>query len=134
MELLHGIDIVELTKFRAVLARHPSFAREVFTNAERAYCEACSDVPLHFAGRFAAKEAALKALGLGLRTGVDRTLQDVEVIRAASGRPLLHLTGWPARLRDARGLSQTVLSISHAAGYALASVILWSNGSSASGR
>ncbi|MGH7306140.1 MAG: holo-ACP synthase [Candidatus Rokuibacteriota bacterium] len=131
MELLHGIDIVELTKFRAVLSRHPSFAGEVFTSGERVYCEARSDVLLHFAGRFAAKEATLKALGLGLRIGIDRTLQDIEVIRAASGRPRLRLTGWPARLCAARGLSQIVLSISHTAGYAMASVILWSNSSSA---
>ena len=126
MRILQGVDLVELERFREVFSRHPSFAHDLYTDAERSYCHSRQHSAVHFAGRFAAKEAALKALGIGITTGIDRAFREVEVSRTGSGRPTLHFHGWVARLSERLRVLQCTVSISHTANYVVATVILLS--------
>jgi holo-[acyl-carrier protein] synthase len=105
-----GIDAVEIDRFRRVLARTPGVARRLFTDAERAYGERAKDPAPRLAARFAAKEATMKALGVGL--GAFR-FHDVEVVRAPSGKPSIRLTGGAARLAEAQSVVEMHLSITH---------------------
>ena len=83
-----GIDIIEVRRVRETIERTPRFAERVFTEAERAYCESRGAVAAqHYAARFAAKEAALKALQTGWSGGI--AWQDVEVSTKESGAPLI---------------------------------------------
>src|SRR3977135_2990439 len=87
-----GMDIAEVDRIAAAIERHGgAFLKRVFTPAEIAYCEKHRNRTERFAGRFAAKEAAMKALGTGWARGV-RWL-DIEVVREPSGKPTLKLTG-----------------------------------------
>jgi holo-[acyl-carrier protein] synthase len=107
------------------LLRHDRFAERVFTAGERAYCESRPDPAPHFAARFAAKEAALKALGLGIQgLGVDAVLQGVEVVRE-EGPPRLLLTGRAQRRARELGVRATALSLAHDGDTAIASVVMW---------
>jgi holo-[acyl-carrier protein] synthase len=105
-----GIDAVEIDRFRRVLARTPGVARRLFTDAERAYGERAKDPAPRLAARFAAKEAAMKALGVGL--GAFK-FHDVEVVKAPSGKPSLRLTGAAAALAAANEVGDLHLSITH---------------------
>ena len=105
-----GIDAVEVDRFRKVLARTPGVARRLFTDAERAYGDRAKDPAPRLAARFAAKEATMKALGVGL--GAFK-FHDVEVIRAPSGKPSLRLTGAAAELASANAVTDMHLSITH---------------------
>jgi holo-[acyl-carrier protein] synthase len=123
--LRHGVDLVAIEEFRAVMARHASFEERVFTAGERAYCLAQADPAVHFAARFAAKEAVLKALGAGIgAVGIDRALGEVEVVREA-GSPRVVLAGRPARIARRLGCRGLALSLSHTREHALASVVAW---------
>ncbi|MGH7409461.1 MAG: holo-ACP synthase [Candidatus Methylomirabilis sp.] len=124
MRILQGVDLVEIDRFREVFSRHPSLARDLFTEEERAYCGSRRNSSLHFAGRFAAKEATLKALGIGITTGIDRAFREVEILRTDSGRPTLNLHGWVAKFSGRLRVRQTTVSISHSADYVVATVIL----------
>ena len=87
-----GIDIIEVARIREVLLRTPRFADRVFTAAERQYCDSRGVVAAqHYAARFAAKEAALKALQTGWRGGI--SWQDVEISARESGAPYLIFSG-----------------------------------------
>jgi holo-[acyl-carrier protein] synthase len=120
-----GIDIVDVEKFRSVLARNPGLADELFTEAEREYCLSRRDPTPHFAGRFAAKESCMKALGAGLRgTGIDHVFQEIEVRSSISGKPEIVLHGWAAKMAERRKIRRCTVSISHASRYAVASVLL----------
>jgi holo-[acyl-carrier protein] synthase len=124
--LHHGVDLVYVPRVREMLARHAHFETRVFTAAERATCRRHPDPAPHFAARFAAKEAALKALGLGLlATGVDRKLARIEVVREG-GAPELRLGGAPAERARRLGVVQAALSLTHEGDHALASVVLLS--------
>jgi holo-[acyl-carrier protein] synthase len=105
-----GTDLVDIDAMRATLRRQPRFAERVFTGAERAYCEILADPAERFAVRFAAKEAVLKALGVGLSGSV---LTDIEVTRLGSGQPRLGLTGRAAALADTAGVTSWLLTMSH---------------------
>src|SRR5450432_2715544 len=89
----HGIDIVQTDRIRRMVEAHGEhFLGRVFTSAERAYADRSKKRRFeHLAGRFAAKEAVLKALGTGWRGGIAWT--DVEIVNEASGRPGVHLMG-----------------------------------------
>jgi holo-[acyl-carrier protein] synthase len=117
-----GVDIAETSRIEHSLARHGErFTRKVFTPAEIEYCDKFKNRAERYAARFAAKEAAFKALGTGWREGV-RWL-DVEVVHQPSGKPELVLTG---RAREiARGLQVTrmSISISHSDRYVVVMVI-----------
>jgi holo-[acyl-carrier protein] synthase len=125
ISLLQGIDIVEVAKFRDISQRHADFIADVFTESEREYCMSLKDPYPHFAARFAAKEACLKALGMGLAgSGIDHALKEIEIIHHVSGRPVLSLSGWTDRMARKKGICQFTVSISHSAMFAVASVIL----------
>jgi holo-[acyl-carrier protein] synthase len=108
-----------------VLARNPGLADELFTEEERAYCLSRKDPSLHFAGRFAAKESYLKALGTGFQVaGISHVFQEIEVRATNSGKPEIVLYGWAAKLAERRKIRHCTVSISHASRYAVASVLL----------
>ena len=118
-----GIDIIEVARIREVLLRTPRFADRVFTAAERAYCDGRGVVAAqHYAARFAAKEAAMKALQTGWRGGI--SWQDVEVSAHESGAPYLIFTGQVLEVFEKFGATQTHLSMSHTTQHAIAQVIL----------
>ena len=118
-----GIDIIEVARIREVLLRTPRFAERVFTDAERAYCDSRGAVAAqHYAARFAAKEAALKALQTGWRGGIG--WQDVEIASRESGAPYLIFTGQVLEVFEKFGATATHLSISHTTQHAIAQVIL----------
>ena len=116
-----GIDLVEVPRIREMLEKHGArFKERTFTAAEIVYCDACADPAMHYAARFAAKEAAAKALGTGLWSeGVNWT--DIEVIREASGNPVLVLHG--AALQHAAERT-CLVSLTHTRDLAMAQVIL----------
>lgn len=119
----HGVDLVEVERFRELMARNDAFEARVFTEAERAYCRGQADPVLHFAARFAAKEALLKALGIGLAgAGMHAGLRDVEVV-SEGGPPRLVLRGRPAEAARALGIGEPSLSITHTRDHACASVV-----------
>ncbi len=121
--LLHGIDLVHVPRLREVIEGNPAFEAGVFTEGERAYCRRRADPWPHFAARFAAKEAVLKALRRGLATeGPDRALLEIEVARE-EGPPRLVLTGGVRRLAERARLDVPALSLSHAGEHAIASVV-----------
>ena len=105
-----GIDAVDVARYRRVLERTPGIAARTFTEGELAYARLVADPTQRLAARFAAKEAAMKALGVGL--GACR-LQDLEVVRAEGGEPSLVLHGAALEVRAARGASRLLLSMTH---------------------
>lgn len=119
-----GVDLVDVARVRALLERHGDrFKERTFTTGEIAYCDGGADPAIHYAARFAAKEAAAKALGTGLwAEGVD--WKDFEVTRAENGRPGLRLHGAAASHAAALGVRHAHLSLSHTRELALAQVIL----------
>ena len=122
--LRHGIDLVDIAEFREVLGRHAAFEERVFSEGERAYCRTQADPAIHFAARFAAKEAALKALGLGMAAvGIDARLSDIEVTREG-GCPEIVFHGKVARAARRQSVGSTALSLSHTREMAIASVVM----------
>ena len=103
-----GIDVVDVDRFRAVLARRPGFGERVFTPAERA--GSSGDAAVHLASRFAAKEAALKALGCGIFAVA---LNEIEVVGGGDAPPRLELGPEARRLAAERGVRHWLLSLSH---------------------
>ena len=118
-----GIDIIEVARIREVLLRTPRFAERVFTRRERDYCDSRGVVAAqHYAARFAAKEAALKALQTGWRGGI--SWQDIEVSAKESGAPYLIFTGQVLKVFEEFRATATHLTISHTSEHAIAQVIL----------
>jgi holo-[acyl-carrier protein] synthase len=119
-----GIDLTEVERIRDMLKRHGDrFKQRTFTAGEIAYCDACADPAIHYAARFAAKEAAAKALGTGLwAEGVD--WHDFEVTREASGKPNLVLHGGALRHAELQGVLKTLISLTHTKDLAMAQVVL----------
>ena len=123
MILSIGIDIIEVYRIRETMARTPRFATRVFTENERAYCEGKGVASAQsYAGRFAAKEAFLKALQTGWRGKI--TWLDMEIISDANGVPSLNITNEAATLTEQIGATNVHLSISHTNEHAIAQVIL----------
>jgi holo-[acyl-carrier protein] synthase len=117
------VDLVRIPRMREVIARWDErFLRRVFTEGEIAYCRARRDPVPHFAARFAAKEAAMKALGTGLRLGV--RWRDLEVRRDRGQAPRLVLHGRSRELGRARGGGHMLLALTHDGDYALAQAML----------
>lgn len=118
-----GIDIIEVARIREVLLRTPRFAERVFTDNERAYCDGRGAVAAqHYAARFAAKEAAFKALQTGWRGGI--SWQDVEVSARESGAPYLIFRGQVLEVFERFSATATHLSLSHTSEHAIAQVVL----------
>jgi len=117
-----GIDVVEVARIASAIERHGEpFLTKIFTPAERDYCESRKQAAMHYAARFAAKEAVLKALDADT---VAFAFRDIEVVRGESGRPAVLLHGRAAaRARDL-GVTAIHLSLTHADPLAMASVVL----------
>ena len=106
-----------------MLLRTPRFVDRVYTEAERAYCESRGVVAAqHYAARFAAKEAALKALQTGWRGGI--SWQDIEVLARESGAPYLIFRGQALEVFEKFSATATHLSMSHTSEHAIAQVVL----------
>ncbi|MFT5051609.1 MAG: holo-[acyl-carrier protein] synthase [Chlamydiales bacterium] len=117
-----GIDIAQIDRLEQVFARRGErFLARVFTNTERSYCDARQARFTHYAGRFAAKEAAIKALGTGGQPGVRWT--DVEIQSESGAAPRLELHGATARLASRRGVANLHVAITHDGGMASAVVV-----------
>lgn len=117
-----GLDVTEIDRIADTIDRYGDrFLRRVFTDGEVAYCLRRRVPAIHFAGRFAAKEAAMKALGTGHTHEV--LWRDVEVVRLG-GPPQLQFHGGAARRYDAMGAQSSLLTITHSDAIALAEVLL----------
>jgi holo-[acyl-carrier protein] synthase len=117
-----GIDIIEVSRIRAMLRKHNDrFLERVFTPAEQAYCTRSVRSDEHFAARFAAKEAAMKALGTGLSGGIQWI--DIEVTHDPNGRPVITLHGEAKAVAERLGISKVLVSLTHIKSAAAACVI-----------
>jgi len=117
-----GIDVAEVKRIEAIIeSQKERFLRRVYTLDEVAYCEQFKNRYERYAGRFAAKEAAMKALGTGWSRGVRWV--DLEVVRQRGGRPTLSLKGEAKKIADALGVKNIAISITHTAEQAIAQVI-----------
>jgi holo-[acyl-carrier protein] synthase len=118
-----GIDITEVPRIAAAIGRFGErFLNRVYTEKEIAYCRSKKNAVERFAARFAAKEAAMKAIGTGLRQGV--TWHDVEVGRELGGRPTIIFSGKAAEFAGKLGAKRVHLSITHSEQTAIANVVL----------
>lgn len=123
--LYQGIDIVGIQKFRDVITRNEAFISDIFTEGERAYCLSRRDPHVHLAGRFAVKEASLKALGLGISaSGIDRAFREIETTAGPCGRTELSFSGWIEKISKRKKIAQMNVTVSHTADLAVAGVIL----------
>ena len=117
-----GIDIVEVGRIQQLAEEHEAFITRVYTEAEIRYCSSKKNRHQHFAARFAAKESVLKALGVGWARDVKWT--DIEVVNDALGRPQIKAYGEVKRLMEEKNIREILVSLSHTAGYAIASAQL----------
>jgi len=117
-----GIDIVEVRRIGRALQNSDALAKKVFTQLELDYCLKKKNRFQHFAGRFAAKEAALKALGTGWQEGI--RWKDVEVVPDELGKPELNFYRRAREVFEASGAKRALLTITHASEYAVAAVVL----------
>jgi len=118
-----GVDLAEVDRIRRAVERYGErFIRRVYTPAEIAYVERKANRYERYAGRFAAKEAGMKAIGTGWKRGV--RWHDFEVSNLPSGRPTLRLHGEAGRIAERMGVKSISLSITHTAQLGMAQVIL----------
>jgi holo-[acyl-carrier protein] synthase len=118
-----GVDLAEVARIREAIGRYGDrFIHRIYTDAEIAYVERKANRFERYAGRFAAKEAGMKAIGTGWKRGV--RWQDFEVSNLPSGRPTLRLHGEAGRIAEAMGVKTISLSITHTAELGMAHVIL----------
>lgn len=122
-----GIDLIEIARIHQSMERFGQrFLDRVFTPAEQAYClRKRKTAAESLAARFAAKEAAAKALGTGISRGVHWL--EIEVVREPGGRPTLRFTGRAAQIASALGVARAALSLTHTGNLAMASVLLESD-------
>ena len=114
-----GLDLVQIERLEAMLARRGNRARErLFTPGEQAYCERKQRAAASYAGRFAVKEAVMKLPGTGWARGVRWV--DIEVVREAGSAPRVELHGETARIAAAQGIERIHVTITHDAGIAAA--------------
>jgi holo-[acyl-carrier protein] synthase len=117
-----GVDIVECARIERIWRRYDkTFLDRVYTPAEQEYCVRSKIPVIRLAGRFAAKEAVLKALGTGWRGGIE--FRDIEMLPDPLGKPLVTLHRKTAELARTLGIDHILVSISHAGDYAIASAI-----------
>ena len=107
-----GVDLCDVDRMRTALARTPGLRDRLFTGAEQAYCDARNDPAERYAARFAAKEAVLKAMALGV--GACKWTE-IEVVRADSGAPAVELRDGALALSRERGITSWLLTMSHTA-------------------
>jgi len=104
-----GVDMCEIARMERAISRHPTFRARVFTPEEIAYCDSKARPAESYAGRFAAREATIKALG-GYR---GRLWQDISVTRHPSGAPAIRLDGNAKRRADALGVTDVLITFTH---------------------
>jgi len=104
-----GVDMCEIARMERAISRHPTFRDRVFTPEEIAYCDSKARPAESYAGRFAAREATIKALG-GYR---GRRWQDISVSRHPSGAPAIRLDGNAKRRADALGVTDVLITFTH---------------------
>lgn len=118
-----GVDLVRIPRMRQVVERwQERFLRRIFTEEEIAYCKKYRDPIPHLAARFAAKEAALKALGTGLSMGIN--WRELEVRRERGEAPRMVLSGRSRAIGRAKGGREMMVSLTHDGEYAMAQVML----------
>lgn len=118
-----GIDLVEIERIQHSVERFGArFLNRIYTHAEQSYCLGKRSSAESLAARFAAKEAAAKALGTGISRGVNWL--EIEVVREPGGRPSVRFHGRAAQIASALGVVRAALSITHTAALAMASVVL----------
>jgi holo-[acyl-carrier protein] synthase len=118
-----GIDVVEIERIQHSIERFGQrFLDRVYRSGEQAYCLRKKNSAESFAARFAAKEAAAKALGTGMSHGVNWL--EIEVVREPSGRPTLRFHGRAEQIAERLGVIRTSLSLTHTGHLAVASVLL----------
>ena len=118
-----GTDLIEVDRIRKSVERYGDrFLQRVYTDRELAYAMSKQNFAERLAGRFAVKEAGMKAIGTGWRRGV--TWKDFEVVNEPSGRPTLRLSGAATTIADALAVRRVSVSITHTATMAMALVIL----------
>ena len=114
-----GTDIIECSRIGEMIHKHGEiFLNRVFTPTEIAYCSSRKTSNQHYAGRWAAKEAALKALGTGWAKGIQWT--DISVSHERGGKPIITIEGIAAQIAKEQGIAEILLSISHCRHYAVA--------------
>jgi holo-[acyl-carrier protein] synthase len=107
-----GIDITEVPRIAEMLEKHGElFLQRVYTQGEIDYCQPRRAADQHYAGRWAAKEAVLKAIGTGWSKGIHWT--DIEVINEEGGQPIIKLHGAAREACDSNGIDEVLISISH---------------------
>jgi len=117
-----GIDVAEVDRLKEALERRGErMYKRLFTSAEIAYCNSHKNSFERFAGRFAIKEAAMKALGTGWRRGV--RWQDIEVVNQRGGKPTLRLAGVAEQIALKQGVKTINISITHSGNLAIGQVI-----------
>ena len=118
-----GIDLVKIERIEKIIKRWGNnFNSRIFTPLERDYCEKKKDNKFQsYAGKFAAKEALLKALGLGLRGG---NWKEIEIRNNELGQPIIDISGKLKNIALAKGVKKYFITISHTKEYAIAQVIL----------
>lgn len=118
-----GVDLVQISRIARALSKFgDSFLDRVFTEGERAFSGEKGSLAAHFAVRFAAKEAFLKALGSGKSKGI--RWKEVEIVADTSGRPRIELRGEAKRVYDSKGLKSVFLSLAHEKDYGVAVVVV----------
>jgi len=126
-----GTDIVECLRIAQMIERHGElFLRRVYTDREIEYCSARRAATQHYSGRWAAKEALLKALGTGWSQGI--RWRDLEIRNDRKGKPLVIVTGVAGELCEQRGIGEMVVSISHCHSHATAFALALADGQSSS--
>jgi holo-[acyl-carrier protein] synthase len=118
-----GIDLVEINRIKKIIDRWGSrFTERIYSDFENRYCAEKAFPEMHYAARFAAKEAFLKSLGIGLGMGVN--MKDVEVKNSSSGKPELYLFGRAIDMLDEYSIVSSHLTLTHTKEYAMAVVVL----------
>jgi holo-[acyl-carrier protein] synthase len=117
-----GIDTFEVARIEKSVLSDPEILKTLFSGKEISYCESKAYKFQHYAARYAAKEAFLKAIGIGLNIGFK--FAEIEVINDVSGQPFLYLHGSLKKIIKKKKISNILLSLSHATDYASAVVIL----------
>lgn len=117
-----GVDIIEVDRIEDKLSRTPGLKDKLYTPVEIGYCESKKFPAQHYAARFAAKEAFLKALGIGWSRGVK--FSEIEIHNLESGQPVIEVYGRAKEFCQAESISRLYVSLSHLKTLAVATVIL----------
>ena len=119
----HGVDIIDVDRIKNAIMESARFTKKVFTDVEIEYCEGKKDKYQSYAGKFAAKEAFLKAIGTGWAKGIAFT--DVEIVNDNEGKPNIVLHNTAKEYFESMGYKKILVSISHTDGVATGSVIIF---------